>query len=148
MKMKISNTLFLLGCVAVMVGCGGQEKPKVDPVAYAQKLGDGTYEVQLRYSVRTYGGPCNLSFTPTTSLDTNWLYLKSVEGVLNANQVIVTTENGKRDYPYATKDMRGTISFDKSQMTVQLEHPSYPDGVHMQGYMPYSLNGTYKMSAK
>ena len=68
-----------------------------------------------------------------------------MEGELGTNQIVVTTERGKRDYPWAMQDLRGTISFSNSTITVQLQHPSYPDGVHMKGYMAYFLNGRYQI---
>ena len=120
----------------------------IDTTAHVQKLRDGTYEVQLRYSVSSSGGPClNKDWFKTwTSHSTNWIYLKALDGEIPAGQIVVTTDAGKREWPYATTNMQGTVSFTNATMRVRLEQPRYPDGVHMQGYTPYYLNGTYEVA--
>ena len=150
--MRILSTYCLLALIAPIVGCGKEPAsvpPVIEPVAYQRRLDDGMYEIQLRYSVTTSGGPClNKSFfSSTTSHATNWLYVKSIAGTVNADQIVVTIEAGKRDYPYAIKNMRGAVSFDNGTMKDQMERPKYPDGVHMQGYAPYYLNGMYRIAA-
>ena len=122
--------------------------PVIESVANAQKLADGTYEVQLRYSVTSSGGPCLSKdfFKTWTNYSTNWLYVKSLEGVQSADQIVATIEAGKREWPYAITNMQGTVSFTNAAMTVQLEGPNYKDGVRMDGYVAYGLNGTYQIA--
>ena len=143
---KLSTLMSLAYCLLI-TGCGQPSSvpPAIEHDAYAKKLADGTYEVQLRYSVTTSGGPClNIhSFSSTTSYATNWLYLNSIEQTASADKVILTTDQSEKDL--AIKGMTGTISFDNGTMTVELQQPNYPDGVHMQGYAPYYLNGTYQV---
>jgi hypothetical protein len=138
----INLAALLLGLC--LFGCS-KEPIKQETVAHAQKLADGTYEIRLGYTEKTWGGPCNISFHSSTYHGANWLYVKSMEGELNATNVVVTTDKGMRDYPYAIKDLRGTISFAKDTMTIHLDRPSYPDGVHMEGFIAYLLNGTYQI---
>ena len=132
-----------------MTGCGPPKSvaPVIDSVAHAQRLSDGTYQVELRYSVTSSGGPCfNANwFRSTTSYDTNWVYVKSLDGLQSASQIVVTSEAGKKRWPFATTNLQGTVSFSDGMLTVELQHPDYPDGVHMQGYAPYYLNGTYQV---
>jgi hypothetical protein len=144
------STLVPVTCWLLIAGCGQEPAsvpPVIERVAHARALTDGTYEVRLCYSITSSGGPClnKDSFKRWTSYTTNWLYLKALEGALTADQVVVTSEAGRRDWPYATTNMRGTVSFTNAAMTVQLERPRYPDGEHLAGYAPYELNATYQM---
>ena len=146
--MNKSSTLVLIVCGLLIVGCDKSVPPVIEHVANAKKLADGTYEIQLRYSVTSSGGPClsKDSFKTWTSYSTNWIYLKTLDGAMTADQIVVTTDAGKREWPYATTNMQGTVSFTNGEMRVQLEQPRYPDGVHMQGYASYYLNGTYQIA--
>jgi hypothetical protein len=143
------TTYFLLACCLLIAGCGQPTSvlPVIEHVAYAQALTNGTYEIQLRYSITSSGGPCLSKdwFKTWTSYSTNWVYVKALDGALTADQIVVTSDAGKMEWPYAITNMQGTVSFTNATMTVQLEHPNYPDGVHMQGYAPYYLNGTYQV---
>jgi hypothetical protein len=145
---KLSTLVPLAGCLFI-TGCGkpASVPPVIEPNAYAKQLADGTYEVQLRHSVTSSGGPClgKDFFKTWTSYSTNWIYLKALEGKMTADQIVVTTDAGKKEWPYATTNMQGTVSFVDDTMTVQLEAPSYPDGVHMQGYVQFYLNGIYQV---
>jgi len=136
----------ILACVAAIVGCEGVS-PKPYRVAITKRLGDGTYEIQLRYSETSSGGPCLSEdwFKRQTSYSTNWLYLKTVDGVMTADRLVVTIESGQKEWPYAYTNMQGTISFTNVTMRVRLQQPNYPDGVHMRGYIPYYLNGEYQI---
>ncbi len=140
-----AKTLAVLLTCLCLFGCS--KKPiKPDTAAHAQKLADGTYEIQLGYTEKTWGGPCNISFHSSISRGANWLYVKSMDGELSATQVVVTSDRGMRDYPWAKTDLRGTVSFAKDSITVQFQQPSYPDGVRTEGYTAYFLNGTYQIS--
>ena len=149
--MKRLSILLPLACCLLVVGCDQKPAsvpPVIESVANAQKLADGAYEVQLRYSVTSSGGPCLSKdfFKTWTSYSTNWLYVRSLEGVQSADQIVVTIEAGKREWPYAITNMQGTVSFANGTMTVQLKGPNYKDGVHMDGYVAYGLNGTYQIA--
>jgi hypothetical protein len=41
--------------------------------------------------------------------------------------------------------LRGAVVFTNGMMTVRLEQPDYPDGVHIKGYIPFYLNGAYQV---
>lgn len=147
-RMSKLSTFILMFCSLLIAGCDKSVPPVIEPVANAQKLTDGTYEVQLRYSITSSGGPCLSKdfFKTWTSYSTNWLYVKSLEGVQSADQLVVTIEAGKKEWPYAITNMQGTVSFANGTMTVRLEGPNYKDGVHMDGYVAYGLNGTYQIA--
>jgi hypothetical protein len=143
------TTFFAFTCCLLIAGCGQETAsvpPVIDHVAYARALTNGTYEIQLRYSITSSGGPClsKDSFKTWTSYSTNWIYLDSIERTVNADQVIVTTDEGAREL--AIKDLKGTISFDSGTMNVQLEQPHVLPGGTVQGYAPYYLNGKYQIA--
>jgi hypothetical protein len=148
------SQLAFLPCLVLIAGCGGEPAtvpPVIESVAYAQKLADGTYKVQLRYSVTSSGGPCLSKdwFKTWTSYSTNWLYVKALGGVLTADQIVLTDETGKREWPYAETNMQGTVSFTNATMVVRLEKPGYDYKRNVQqGYVPYFLNGAYRIVEK
>jgi len=148
-QMSRLSTFVPAACCLLIVGCSQEPvsvPPVIERVAYAQALTNG-YEDQLRHSITSSGGPClsKDSFKTWTNYSTNWLYLKALDGVATADQIVITSEAGKRDWPYAITNMRGTVSFTNRAMTIQLERPRYPDGEHMAGYAPYQLNATYQI---
>src|SRR6266851_4056844 len=88
------TTLIPFVCAIVIVGCGKEPMsvpPVIERVAYAQPLTNGTYEIQLRYSITTSGGPCLSKdwFKKCTHYSTNWVYLKALVGAATADQVII-----------------------------------------------------------
>jgi hypothetical protein len=146
------STFFLLAGSLALAGCGQEPAsvpPVIESVAHAQKLADGTYEVQLRYSVTSSGGPCLSKdmFKTWTSYSTNWLYVKSLDGVQSADQIVVTTDAGKKEWPYAKTNLQGTVSFTDAVLTVQLQGPGYHYKRNVEsGIVSYQLNGTYHIS--
>lgn len=53
-RMDVSGKLFPLVCCLLIAGCGRASlRPVIDTVAHAKKMPDGTYEVQLGYSMMT-----------------------------------------------------------------------------------------------
>ncbi|HEY2329681.1 MAG TPA: hypothetical protein VGI63_07700 [Verrucomicrobiae bacterium] len=126
--------------------------PKIDHVASAKKLADGTYEIRLRYSETISGGPCfNSSFFKSTTYHyADLIYLKSLEGYVSANQLAVKA--GAQDTQWGIaeweiKDLQGMITFTNGVMLVQLEQPDYDYKKNAQrGYVSYYLNGTYQIT--
>ena len=142
--------MFLIICSALIVGCGSV-RPVIDTVADAHKLADGRYEIHLRYSVTTSGGPCLSSswFTRTTDHETNWLYVKSLEGVLPADQIVLKggVIDKVGDFTYPIEGLRGTVSFTNATMIIQLEQPKIDHkGNVTDSFTPYYLNGTFTIS--
>lgn len=153
--MKRSLILLPLACSIAIAGCDQEPAsvpPTIEHVAYANTLTNGTYEVQLRYSITSSGGPCfNKDFFKTwTSHETNWVFLNALVGSMAADQIIVRAgvKDKVGDFTYPIKGLRGTISFDKDMMRVQLEQPHVLPSGAVQGYVPYSLNGTYQVVSK
>src|SRR5215469_2662461 len=102
------------GCCLLIAGCGQSTSvsPVIDPVAHAIKTPDSTYQVQLRYSETTSGGPCfnwHSFFSSTTYYYTNQLNLKSINGIQNATQITVITGVGE-EFPVVNTNLQGTIS--------------------------------------
>lgn len=147
------SAFLLLAYASLIARCNGEPRsvrPVIEPIAYTQQLTNGTYEILLRYSVTTSGGMCFSSsfFTSTTHYETNWLYVKSIEGVQTADQVVVraSIKDNVGDFTYPIEGMTGTVSFTNKTMIVDLEQPKHPDGVHAHGSAHYYLNGIYTIS--
>ena len=142
--------LAAISLLSFICGCGGSHSvpPVIDSTAHAQRTSDGTYEVQLRCSITSSGGPClNKDWFKTwTSYTTNWLYVKELVGTVAADRVLVTTDADKRDWPYAMTNLHGAVSFTNGTMIVRLEQPDVDSrGSVMSTYVPYYLNGTYQI---
>jgi len=140
------STFLLLACAALIAGCGSVS-PKIDHVANTKKLADGTYEVQLRYTETISGGPCfNSSFFKSTTYHyIDSLYLKSLEGVVSADQMVVKT--GAQESRWNIEGVRGMVTFTNGMMSVQLEQPDYDYRKNVQrGFVPYRLNGIYQIT--
>ena len=87
------------------------------------------------------------SFKTWTSYTTNWLYAKELVGTISADRLTVTTDAGKRDWPYAMTNLHGAVLFTNGTMIVRLEQPDVDSrGNAMSTYVPYYLNGTYQIS--
>ena len=150
-RMQALPLLTAISLVGFTCGCGASRSvpPVIDSTAYAQRSSDGTYEVQLRYSITSSGGPCLSKdwFKTWTSHTTNWLYVKEPVGTIAADRLTVTIDAGKKDWPYAMTNLHGTVSFTNGTMIVRLEQPDVDSkGNAMSAYVPYYLNGTYQIS--
>jgi len=143
--------LFCLVFIAIVSSCGGERRSVpavIETVAYLQKLADGSYEAELRYSVTTSGGPCLSKdwFKTSTSYSTNWLYLKTLNGAMTADQIVVTTEAGKKVWPYARTNMQGAVLITNTTMIIRLESRDYDYKRKVEtGYVSFFLNGTYRL---
>ncbi len=140
--------LILTVSAAVIVGCGGVS-PRPDHVAITKLLGDGTYEVQLRYSETYSGGPCLSKdwFKTRTSYTTNWVFVNQLVGDITADRLTVTIDASRKDWPYAMTNLHGTVLFTNGLMIVRLQQPDVDsDGNAMKTYIPFYLNGTYQTS--
>jgi len=148
---KLSTSLSLGACL-LLVGCDGEPSsvpPSIQTVACARLLTNGMYEIQLRYSVTSSGGPClNKDFFKTwTSHETNWVFVRSLEGSQTADQIVVRdgVKDNVGDYTYPIEGLEGKVSFDKDALTVDLRQPHILPSGATQGFVPYRLNGTYQI---
>lgn len=151
MLTRALSVLAATSLVTFTWGCGGSRSvaPVIDSTAYAQRSSDGNYEIQLRYSITSSGGPCFSKdwFKTWTSHTTNWLYVKQPVGTVTADRLTVTRDPGKRDWPYAMTNLHGAVSFTNGTMIVRLEQPDVDSkGNATSTYVPYYLNGTYQVS--
>src|ERR1022692_658857 len=144
--MKRLYILSLLVGAALISGCGSVS-PKIDHLANAKKLADGTYRVDLRYTETISGGPCFNSsfFKSTTYHDYDSLYLKSLEGTVSASQITVRV-GGEEVGSWNIEDLRGVVTFTNGTMSVQLEQPHVLRSGAVRGFVAYRLNGTYQIT--
>ena len=117
----------------------------VEKRAIVSKIADGRFEIALNYSAWSFGGPCTFSVIPKYYRASEWLYVNSLSGELPANNIILTYERGKTEDPWPQSALHGAISIDKNVLKVNLQTPNYKDGVNIDHYDSYVLNGTYDL---
>jgi hypothetical protein len=76
---------------------------------------------------------------------TDWIYTRTIEGEISASQIILTHERGKTENPWRQQALRGTVTFSPEHMHVALECPNYKQDGTIYRYVPYDLNGDYKL---
>lgn len=128
-----------------MAGCGSV-RPKIDHVAIANRLPDGTYQVELRYTETISGGLCfnGSFFKSTTYRYHDSIYLDSLDGAVSASQMTVRVGAGLGSWNI--EDLRGMVVFTNGTMSVQLEQPHVRRSGAVRGFVPYRLNGTYQIA--
>jgi len=132
--------------VLLLVGCG--ESLKRSPIAHASRDPQHGYEIQLDCSYSSMGGPCNFPQMPHRVSESHWIYTDRIEGQVSTNHLILTYERGKTEYPWPQEALRGTVTFTNGYMHVDLQTPIFADGTNVSSYVPYRLNGDYKLEIK
>ncbi|WP_286355046.1 hypothetical protein [Geothrix oryzae] len=115
-------------------------------VAQVRKIGVNKYEIELRYSGQDYGGPCEPTMKPRKFVDSDWIYLSAIEGEFSAEQIILTYERGKTDFPQS--GLKGSISIRGRAMDISLEVPNYRQDSSIDHYEKYHLNGPFKINLR
>jgi hypothetical protein len=130
-------------CVA-LVGCQSASEPS--RVAHYTRNDSGQYEIRLDYTHWSNGGgPCNtLQLLPGKVDATDWIYTRSIDGEVPADQLILTGAQGMTRDP---TPVSGSVTFAQNKMRVALQYlplknpsPSDPHGA-------YELNGEYDLQS-
>jgi hypothetical protein len=145
-RVKTSKILPILAYAVLVTGCGSV-RPKIDHVATAKRLQDGTYQIDLRYTETISGGPCFNSsfFKSTTSHSHDSLYLNSLDGAVSASEMTVRV-GGEGIGSWNIDNLRGVVAFTNGTMSVQLEQPNVRRNGEVRGFVPYRLNGKYQIT--
>lgn len=104
------------------------------------------YEVQIRKHVRGRGSLHSISFSKFEYDQSDWLYLDSVEGIVEADALVFTRHWRCVKYPWSDSNLKGTVEFKEGTLVIALERPWYEDGKTMTGYRPLDINGTYTVN--
>ncbi len=134
----------LLMMVAMLAGCSERRSSSV---AHAARESSGGYEIRLDATEWSLGGPCNIT-TPHKIAESHWIYTDTIQGTVAATNLVLTYERGKTEYPWPQSALRGSVTFSDGWLHVALERPVYVDGVSVDHYDRYPLNGDYKLEVK
>jgi hypothetical protein len=136
---------FILSFSVLLSGCGGHRS---SPVAQISQTSSGHFEVRLNSVEWVAGGPCNFPQWPHREFGTCWIYTDSTNGVVAPDRVSLAY--GSSDGFRASQEgpLHGSVQFRDGQMIVDLQYPYFTDGVHLDHYEKFRLNGTYKIQTQ
>lgn len=138
------NTWVAVALAASSVwGCAGT---MVSRVAHVRPSKRYRYEIEIRANEAVYGGPCRPpSFIPTYVDTSHWIYTNVLEGTIPAEQIVLTYERGKTDYPWPQSALRGSITISGDAMRIELETPYYRQDSTIKRHDPYRFNGNFTL---
>jgi hypothetical protein len=134
----------ILSVIWLLTGCSTH---RASSMAVVTRDSQNRYEIRLDATGWSAGGPCNISFVPRRFYESHWIYTTAIEGKVSTNQFILTRERGKTEYPWDEK-ASGTITFANGHMHVALGLPYFRDDGTVSHYVPYKLNGDYKVELR
>jgi hypothetical protein len=142
--LRKSPTLLL---VLLLVGCG--ENFKRSPVAHVSPDPKRGFVIELDYSYRSFGGPCNFPQKPQTINEADWIFTESTNGVVSADRLILWHGKSPKDkYGWAQQALRGSMTFSNGRMHIAFQVPDYRDDDSIRRHDPYKLNGNYKLETR
>jgi len=107
------------------------------------------FEVELKVTVEMSGnmhGPSIPFLSRQTYEKSDWIYVESDRGRVQASDVVFTHWRACPDSLWWQKDMRGTIDFLESEMIVQIEMPRYDQSSSTPTHhVAWEHNGKYRI---
>jgi hypothetical protein len=137
--MQMRPAILALGLLAT-ASCG--TSPEIDPVARVSTHTRYKYEIEIHARVDSYGGPCNPTCFPTRIDDRHWIYVNRLEGMIPAEEMLLTYERGKFDFPQSA--LKGSVTIANDVLTVDLQRPYYKVNT-VDHYTPYPYNGRFEL---
>jgi hypothetical protein len=120
--------------------CG--TSPEIDPVARVSTHTRFKCEIEIRARVDSTGGPCNPAWFPTRIDDRHWIYVHRLEGTIPAEELLLTCERGKFDFPQSA--LKGSVTIAADGLTVGLQRPYYKVNT-VDHYTSYPYNGRFEL---
>ena len=137
--------VFLL--VLLLAGCG--ENFKRGSVAHISPDTKHGFVIQLDYSYRSFGGPCNFPQPPQTIKEADWIFTDTTNGVVSADRLTLWHGKSPKDeYGWAQQALRGSVTFSNGSMHIAFLVPEYKDDDSIRRHDPYRMNGDYKLEAR
>ncbi|MEO6454961.1 MAG: hypothetical protein ABIN97_12845 [Ginsengibacter sp.] len=127
--------------------CGSTSKSYNEIIAY--RYSNFKYELQLKYHTTGRGNIHQLNLSKYEYDRSDWIYLNSLNGKINADSLVFTNYQRKTEYPWKQSALKGDIQF-PNDTTVKLNFqlPIYDDSAKIISYVPYRFNGIYKLIIK
>lgn len=139
--MSVSRSTLAFVFVGALTSCYYEETFYPDVVV--RDRGKSRYEVQIRKHIEGRGNIHTFSLSKYEYDDSDWLYLSSITGTVEAKSLVFTNYWACVESPWNIEDLKGRVDFKDGKLTIALEAPSYEDGKTMSGYRPLDVNGTY-----
>src|ERR1700744_2363149 len=87
--------------VLLLAGCSHFERSSVAYVFPDPKHG---FVIRIDYSYRSFGGPCNFPTKPKTVSETDWIFMKTTNGIVSADHLTLWMGKSPDDeYGWAVK---------------------------------------------
>ena len=104
------------------------------------------YEIELSVDNEGCGNIHQLDASKYKFKSSSWLYSNYNNGIVNAKDLVLTSERNETDSTYTQSNLRGFVSFKKDSILIRLIVPHYID----QDTIPdewnnYKYNGNYKL---
>lgn len=133
--------------VLLLAGCGDDFRRS--PVAHVLPDPQRGYVIQLDYSYRSFGGPCNFPQKPRTITESDWVFTKMTNGEVSADRLTLWHGKSPNDaYGWAQKALLGSITFSNGTMHIDFQVPEYRDDDSIRRHDKYRLNGDYKLEKR
>jgi hypothetical protein len=144
---KLLTILFFISSCITLCSCGSSSKPYNQIIAY--KYSKFNHELQLKYHVIGRGNVHQLSLSKYEYDRSDWIYLNSLKGKIDADSLILTNYQRMTDYPWKQENLKGYIQIlNDTTIKLNLQLPFYNDNNRITSYAPYEFNGTYKLEIR
>jgi hypothetical protein len=141
--------LFLMPLLLGSCTSAKNAKEVIDPVTYPTRISSNSFEFEVRYSFMGNAGPSSLPFSSKKYFGAYWIYVPKSEGRWSAEDVVITSSKGFLSRPWRLPGLRGFVEITRERMTINVQQPKLlADGVHVEGYEPFFLNGSYLVGWK
>lgn len=136
--------IFVILNVFILTSCYHEET--VNSQLTIRKSSKSKYEIEIPIHHEGRGNTHQLDPSSYEFNDSDWLYLDSDKSKINFDQIILTYEKNKTDYPWRQSNLRGSIEFKEDSIKISLTLPVYKDQDTIEdGWQDYKHNGTYKL---
>jgi hypothetical protein len=137
--------ILIFGFAVLLNGCA---EHRGSAVAHLSQTSPGRYEVRLTSVEWVAGGPCNFPQWPHREFGTCWIYTDSTNGKVAADRVSLAYGSSDGFRGSQEGPLHGSVEFVDSKMRVDLQLPWFADGVHVDHYQKFALNGTYTIKTQ
>ncbi|MDB6021794.1 MAG: hypothetical protein JWQ04_1651 [Pedosphaera sp.] len=133
--------------VLLLAGCG--DNLKRSSVAHVSSDKNHGFVIQVDFAYRSFGGPCNFPQKPQTISESNWIFTKTTNGVVSADQLILWHGRSPDDeYGWAAQALLGSMTFSNGHIYIDFQEPVYGDNDSILHHDPYRMNGDYKLEGR
>lgn len=135
----VISLLFLI----IILGC--YHKEETDQYVTIRKTNSNFYELDLKTLNTGRGNLHIMDFSKFEFNEHLWLYFKTLDGKIDADSLIWTTERGELYYPWKKEKIKGYILFNSNTVEINLLYPYYKEGETIDHWESFAKNGIYQV---